>query len=321
IKTKIDSLRTGSQTLKWSVLNSDVASIEANEDHTAIITAKGEGETIIKVETVDGNSKYFSEVSVKGDRVIKILAIGNSFSDDAIEHYLHDLAVADGHNVLISNMYIGGSSLEDHWNHALEDSAAYNLRVISPNGNHDAFNDVTLEEAISGENWDYISFQEVSQLSGIIDGYKEYLPKLLEYTRPLTSNPELKFVLHQTWAYASDSDHSGFVNYDRDQMKMYKAIVDVVWKAKELYDIDIVVPAGTAIQNGRTSYVGDKFTRDGYHLSLNMGRFTASATWFEAIFGGVSNNIFIPKNFSEYDVELVKDAAIKAVRMPEEVTI
>ncbi len=321
IKTKIDSLRTGSQTLKWSVLNSDVASIEANEDHTAIITAKGEGETIIKVETADGNSKYFSEVSVKGDRVIKILAIGNSFSDDAIEHYLHDLAVADGHNVLISNMYIGGSSLEDHWNHALEDSAAYNLRVISPNGNHDAFNDVTLEEAISGENWDYISFQEVSQLSGIIDGYKEYLPKLLEYTRPLTSNPELKFVLHQTWAYASDSDHSGFVNYDRDQMKMYKAIVDVVWKAKELYDIDIVVPAGTAIQNGRTSYVGDKFTRDGYHLSLNMGRFTASATWFEAIFGRLSNNIFIPKNFSEYDVELVKDAAIKAVRMPEEVTI
>src|SRR5699024_188468 len=100
IKTKIDSLRTGSQTLKWSVLNSDVASIEANEDHTAIITAKGEGETIIKVETADGNSKYFSEVSVKGDRVIKILAIGNSFSDDAIEHYLHDLAVADGHNVL-----------------------------------------------------------------------------------------------------------------------------------------------------------------------------------------------------------------------------
>lgn len=320
IKTKTDSLGTDSRTLKWSVLNSDVASIEASGDNTAIITAKGEGETVIKVESADGNSKYFSEVSVKGNRVIKILAIGNSFSDDAIEHYLHDLAVAAGHDVLISNMYIGGSSLEDHWNHALEDSAAYNLRVISPNGNHDAFNGVTLEEAISGENWDYISFQEVSQLSGIIDGYKEYLSNLLEYTRPLTSNPELKFVLHQTWAYASDSNHSGFVNYDRDQMKMYKAIVDAVWEAKELYDIDIVVPAGTAIQNGRTSYIGDKFTRDGYHLNLGIGRFTAASAWFEALFGDIQNNTFIPDGFSTYDVALVKDAATKAVALPKKVT-
>ena len=48
-------------------------------------------------------------------------------------------------------------------------------------------------------------------------------------------------------------------------MTMYRAIVDAVWKAKDLAGIELVVPAGTAIQNGRTSYIGDKFTRDGYY--------------------------------------------------------
>ncbi len=37
--------------------------------------------------------------------------------------------------------------------------------------------------------------------------------------------------------------------------------------------------AGTAIQNLRTSYMGDTLTRDGYHLEVNTGRYTVSMTW------------------------------------------
>ena len=45
-------------------------------------------------------------------RTIKILAIGNSFSEDAIEQYLHELADADGIETVIGNLYIPGCSLE-----------------------------------------------------------------------------------------------------------------------------------------------------------------------------------------------------------------
>ena len=43
----------------------------------------------------------------KGDGVIRILAIGNSFSQDAVEQYLYELFDAAGIKVIIGNMYIG----------------------------------------------------------------------------------------------------------------------------------------------------------------------------------------------------------------------
>lgn len=39
-------------------------------------------------------------------KVVKILAIGNSFSEDAIEQNLHELADADGVKTIIANLYI-----------------------------------------------------------------------------------------------------------------------------------------------------------------------------------------------------------------------
>src|SRR5690606_13731854 len=141
-----------------------------------------------------------------------------------------------------------------------------------------------------------------------------------DYARALTTNHEVKFILHQPWAYAQDSNHQGFNNYERDQIKMYDAIVDAVMQAKDIGGVDLVIPTGTAIQNARTSYLGDKFTRDGYHLSLVAGRFTAAATWFEAIFGNVLTNTYAPGNLAPYDANLVKNAAVAAVAVPTEVT-
>ena len=43
---------------------------------------------------------------------VRILAIGNSFSQDAVEQYLHELAEAEGISTIIGNMFIGGCSLE-----------------------------------------------------------------------------------------------------------------------------------------------------------------------------------------------------------------
>lgn len=42
-----------------------------------------------------------------GDGILRILAIGNSFSQDAVEQYLWNLFNADGQEVVIGNLYIG----------------------------------------------------------------------------------------------------------------------------------------------------------------------------------------------------------------------
>jgi hypothetical protein len=88
---------------------------------------------------------------VNKDSIIRILAIGNSFSDDAVEHYLYGLAKAGGYKVIIGNMYIGGCSLETHWKNASENKDAYNYRKIDVNGNKTKTPKVSLEAAIADE--------------------------------------------------------------------------------------------------------------------------------------------------------------------------
>ena len=44
-------------------------------------------------------------------KTVRILAIGNSFSQDAVEQYLHELAEAEGISTIIGNMFIGGCCL------------------------------------------------------------------------------------------------------------------------------------------------------------------------------------------------------------------
>ncbi len=59
---------------------------------------------------------------------------------------------------------------------------------------------------------------------------------------------------------------------------MYQAIADAVKKAAKVNKIKIVIPSGTAIQNARTSFIGDHLNRDGYHLDVKIGRYTAACT-------------------------------------------
>ncbi|MBD1423427.1 DUF4886 domain-containing protein [Sphingobacterium chuzhouense] len=261
-----------------------------------------------------------AQVSPKDDDVIKILAIGNSFSEDGIENYLHDLGSNTGKKMVIGNLYIGGAPLSLHVTNANENAEKYQYRKTGLDGKKMTTKDVSISQALSDENWDYISFQQASPLSGKYDVVMKSLPELVSYVRAKVS-PETQFVYHQTWAYQHDSDHKGFANYDRDQLTMYKAIADVSKKVSKLGDFKYIIPAGTAIQNARTSSMGDTFTRDGYHLQLDYGRFTAACTWYEKIFGeDVRKNSYKPEKVTELQAKIAKEAAHKAIKKPYKVS-
>lgn len=241
-----------------------------------------------------------------GDGVIRILAIGNSFSQDAVETNLYELARAGGYDAVVANLYIGGCSLETHLKNVRNyESTPYSYRKISKSGK--TTNDkYSISKAISEEPWDYICYQQVSSLSGVFSTFEASLPmlKTIVNASAKVKNPHVMTMLHQTWAYAQNSTHSGFANYNKDQMQMYEAIVDAYIQAQELIDANIVIPAGTAIQNARTSFLGDKLTRDGYHLEVTYGRFIAACTWYEAIFKeSVLENTYVPENMSSYGSE------------------
>lgn len=253
-------------------------------------------------------------------KVVKILAIGNSFSQDAVEQYLHELAEAEGISTIIGNMFIGGCSLERHVKNARNNAPAYAYRKISTDGKKREKSKTSLEMALKDEDWDYVSLQQVSSFSGMYETYEPSLPELIEYVKARLPK-KTKLMLHQTWAYASASNHGGFKNYNCDQLTMYQAIAETVKKAAKANKIKIVIPSGTAIQNARTSFIGDHLNRDGYHLDVKVGRYTAACTWFERIFKrSVVGNSYAPQGLDEARKAVAQKAAHAAVKHPYRVT-
>lgn len=265
------------------------------------------------------NARAFNALHIEKpskDSVIKILAIGNSFSEDALEQYFYGLAKAGGYKVIIGNLYIGGAPLDLHLKNVQEDKDAYEYRKIGLDGKKERFPKTSISKAIADENWDYISLQQSSPKSGLFETYLEPLPLLFKYVKDKATNPKVKFVWHQTWAYAQNSTHSGFASYDKDQMKMYQGIMDASKKAMKLVPFNLLVPSGTAIQNARTK-LGDVLCRDGYHLDLNIGRYIASCTWYEAIFKrSVIGNTYRPEKVTEEQAAIGQQAAHEAVKKP-----
>lgn len=252
-------------------------------------------------------------------QVVRILAVGNSFSQDAIEQNLHELAAAEEIPTVIGNLYIGGCPLERHVNNARENRAAYAYRKIGLDGRKVERKRTSLEEALADEVWDYITLQQASPFSGQYDTYMASMPELIDYVR--AHAPGATLLIHQTWAYAPNSTHKGFAAYGNDQMTMYRAIVDAVRKAARKTGIRRVIPAGTAIQNARTSVLGDDLTRDGYHLDLLTGRYIAACAWFETLFGrSVVGNAYRPQKMTDEQQRIAQEAAHAAVRRPWRVT-
>jgi hypothetical protein len=251
---------------------------------------------------------------------IKILAIGNSFSDDAIEDHLHGLAKTEGLTIVIGNIYKGGCSIERHVRNLRGNITDYEYRKIDAEGVRTIDYGYTMERGLADEDWDYVSFQQGSAFSGIPDSYA-LLPELVEYVKARVPEDAV-FMFHQTWAYSKDSKHKEYHRYDNDQMKMYNAIVTAVEEViPQIKDIKIVIPSGTAIQNARTSILGDDLTRDGYHLSKPFGRYVASCTWLQAVLGkNPVGNTYCPEGMTPEQCRAAQKAARKAVRKPSKIT-
>ena len=297
-------------------LTVDSSAYNKNEagTYTIRVTLTGTDFSVTYEVTVGGANEYSDS--------LKILAIGNSFSENAMK-YMWDIATAFGiEEVVTANMYIGGCSLATHRNNAENNISAYQMQK-NTTGTIVRTNNYNLKTALKEEDWDIITIQQVSGLSGVVDTYDDdidYLIDFIEDNKNVYSNPQIYW--HMTWAYAANSTHSDFPRYDRNQMTMYNKIVEATNAKIDTNDkIDGVVPAGTAVQNARSSYIGDNLTADGYHLNSN-GEFIAGLTWIHKITGYDVDDMdetLIPAQFLDR-LDIYKESVENAVAHPYEVT-
>lgn len=316
----VDDIAGDTYSLQWSVLDPAVATAQPMDNNAVSITAVGTGKTIVKVETTDGKLKYFADLTVTdGVKPLRILSIGSGLANEATSSYLADIVNGAGIQMVMGNVYVEGASFADHVTSINEKTSNYVYNRISTDGSVAVQNSQSLKGVISGENWDYIVYEESMGNAGITDGYQTALPEFKTLVEGFATNPEVKYGLHQPWAFAALADDPAFANYDRDQLKMYNDIVVAV-KAAATGNISLVIPTGTAIQNGRTSYIGEGMLKDDSHLNNDAAKFAAACTWYEALFGK-SDITYVPNNLINYDAKLAKNAAHEAVTSAGKVTV
>ena len=261
------------------------------------------------------------KVSQKSPKSLYILAIGNSFSWDAMEYLYQILQELGYKDIFLGNLYIGGCTLETHANNITKNSGAYEYRTNST-GTWTSTNGFSANTAMKERDWDFVSMQQASGSSGMADTYEPYLSTIVEAVKK--NCPNAKRMWHMTWAYQGNSTHGEFSKYGKDQMTMYEAIVNCVkTKVVARGDFNIVIPCGTAVQNLRTSYLGDNITRDGYHMSYNNGRLLTGLMWARQITGkSIEGITYKPSSYTYTDdqITVIKDAVEKAYTKPYEVT-
>ena len=254
----------------------------------------------------------------RGD-TLRILAIGNSFSEDAVEHNLHEIAAADGITMIIGNMFIGGCNLERHYLNAKKNRSEYSYRKVGADGVRTVRAKTSLAYAFRDEPWDVVTFQQSSPLSGKMESYEPYLPYLINYARQRAPKGA-RLMLHQTWAFAKNATHSKFANYGRNQSEMYDSLRTAYAAMADKYSLGLI-PAGTAMQNARGTYIGDGVVRDGYHLSWWTGRYIAACTWYGTLTGNkLADNAWTPPHIDAERLKVARECADAAVASPQKTT-
>ena len=265
------------------------------------------------------------EVSVSVTK-LRVLLIGNSYSEDTTQ-YLSE--IAEEFNFDAAEFYVlskGSSDLSQHASNIVSNSAAYYFKYSKDGKELSSLGSgKTLKYGIQYMDWDYIVLQQVSGKSGKPDTYNSDLTNLISEIKKIATNPNVKFVWNMTWAYASNNSNISSNGYG-SQLGMYNAICSAV-QQKVVTNADFVTVSavGTAIQNARTSSLGDTLNRDSTHLTRSTGRYIASLTLFCTITGySVDDVSYAPTSgefaMSETEISIAKESVRNAISNKFEVT-
>ncbi|MBC2596250.1 DUF4886 domain-containing protein [Ruficoccus amylovorans] len=280
---------------------------------------------------------------------VKILGIGNSFTNNA-HHYLSDVyASAPDEDAVIGTVTIGGCSLERHVRHAKEHEADANTgkEYYYRRNWETAGNKLALKDVLLAEDWDIISIQQVSTGSYKEETFYPYAEELIEYIRQY--RPEAEIVVHETWSHSVNSYRAKDWGLNPDEMyeKLHANYAKIAAenglrvipvgtafenaRATELWDLQ---PDGFDPKNNDLAYPEDKdnlpnsskslnsdytwsknkndewYVRsDGFHANT-AGEYLGALVWFEFLSGGDAREItFKPEGLTDEQAESLRQIA------------
>lgn len=232
-----------------------------------------------------------SELPPGPEPTLKILFIGNSFTQDAVNLLPGIIQGAGIGTIELGLMYWGGSIIQQHYDEYSTNNTnfVFYRKPTSVNGTWLQYRGYTLEEAVKEHDWDIITIQEHTgrteswiwdaQEKNAIEGL---VGKILESQSPAV--PEIYYIMTQAYhdmdksydtrgRFASDTEHFSYI------VAQGKKIRD------EISSISGIIPTGTVLQNLRTSSMDNPMglTRDGYHMDYGFSRYAAACAVYEML--------------------------------------
>lgn len=241
-------------------------------------------------------------------KTLKLLSIGNSFSFDA-HYFLKDICMVNDFDIDFYNLYIGGCSLETHWDNVKNNTQLYGWYI---NGKA-AEQQISIHDAITLHEYNYITMQQVSTYSGVKETFFPYLTGLIEWVK---TKSLAKIFLHQTWAYEQDIKAERFGIYDFSTDKMHSEIDSTYKYISKITGFEII-NSGQTIADLRKESVfvpnGDiKLTSaDSFHLSI-YGRYAAALTWYKFLSNSDSlKACYYPLDADKKAIDLINKVVFK----------
>ena len=244
---------------------------------------------------------------------LKVLDIGNSYTQDA-QTYLPRIIAASGIDTDFSlyRAFRASASFKtwvdcwndsDNENYSIDFCAGTALDGISGSGS--ASDGALFRKALQSVKWDIILIHQVSTYSNDYslwegDGAGGYLQELIRIIR--ITNPQATIGYLMTHSYRG----TYWANSEGSSYQRWRNIADATKQLKLEYDIDFIIPYGTAVQNLRASSLNDsyEFSEDGTHMGAGLGDYVAGCCYFESLLApryGVSifGNTFRVTNLDE----------------------
>lgn len=246
---------------------------------------------------------------------IKALAIGNSLTEEATT-YLHTAFSAIGVNDIKIGAYISENALSAYADEITSDSFSLTgAYTLCDNGVSGTAEQLTLKAAAEKAEWDVVILQSSSQ-----DLNNTEFNKTIAAIKKCFPNAKLAY--YGTAVPFGDDTH-----YAKHTDISDKAVLNVI------DSVDYYIPAGTAIENCRTSYLGnrlkisggsiiDGFQSDNGTMS-ETAKLIAAMTFAEELCDQVADwkyDSFSDVIKNETEFEIVKAAVRRAVMRPYRVT-
>ena len=283
--------------------------------------------------------------SPKPTKTVRLLTVGNSFSQNATRQLGH-LATNAGHTLIHQPIVVGGASLELHWGRA----AAFEKDPASTNGLYS--NKQSLKQMLTAQPWDFVTIQQASIKSHDAATYRPFAQQLHDHIK--RHAPKAEVLIHQTWAYRVDDPRfkvtSPKAGEPATQAQMYEQLTraystiaaelglrripvgdafyladtDPKWGYRPDAKYDFKDKSQTALPDQTHSlHVGwrrskgkdgkESLGMDGHHANV-AGEYLGACVWFEVLYGeSVVGNDFITPGLDKVHARFLQETAHRAV--------